>query len=269
MEAHNDGHSVDEVSALFEKDYGFPLSRPQIIGWRQLNRSYENAAKEYRARRSRFPIGTIKVSEKYGIAIKTAACSDVSGRKDNWEPLNHAIYSLVHGPIPEGHDVFAADGNKLNVHPDNLVAVPKNLRARVNDIGYHDSDSLREAIAIAQLQAATVDKLARMERKCAVCGKTFAPGRDKVHKNGKGAARQKTCEDCIAAGRKPPCEPKHECRCRVCGMDFLGKRRSTMTCDRCIEKYRELGGTSKTRVSYSTVRRYLRNHGADICKEWW
>lgn len=47
-------------------------------------------------------------------------------------PLHHIIWEETNGPIPEGHVVRHADGNRNNLDPDNLVLATRNDVAREN-----------------------------------------------------------------------------------------------------------------------------------------
>ena len=69
------------------------------------------------------PIGTEKI--KYHSDNKGYLCVKVCDGKggDNWIPKHRLIYEKEYGPIPEGHKVIFADGDRNNFDINNLILV--------------------------------------------------------------------------------------------------------------------------------------------------
>lgn len=66
------------------------------------------------------PIGTIKQFHDDG-ARRVVKVSHHGHWRQRWQPLARIIWERHNGPIPEGHQVYHADGDPLNDHPQNLV----------------------------------------------------------------------------------------------------------------------------------------------------
>lgn len=72
------------------------------------------------------PVGSLRIRSKdFYVDIKTAD-------PNVWTPYHHLIYQRAYGPIPPGHMVIFRDGNKHNLHYQNLVAVTRAELARIN-----------------------------------------------------------------------------------------------------------------------------------------
>lgn len=75
----------------------------------------------------------------------------------NYRQKHHLVWERAHGePVPEGHVVAFADGDKGNFDPANLVAVPRGLWATIHRNGtpYWDAESLEAAANMARLASA-------------------------------------------------------------------------------------------------------------------
>ena len=67
------------------------------------------------------PIGTEAVFDGY-VIVKTDKPDGISSRRW-WKFKHHIIWEEANGPMPKGHHIIFADGNKLNFNLDNLVLV--------------------------------------------------------------------------------------------------------------------------------------------------
>ena len=88
-------------------------------------------SKETRARSCAMngePIGSAKIIGGYRY-IKVRKSS--GGFYKDWEREICLVYKSIHGDIPSGHMVVTLDGNTLNAAPENLVAIPKAIAARM------------------------------------------------------------------------------------------------------------------------------------------
>ena len=79
---------------------------------------------------------------------------------ENYRFAHHLVYEAHHGPIPEGCNVVFADGNRENLDPDNLVAVPRTVWSKVKQMNYRDRETLLVCVGIAKLRS----KAYRLER---------------------------------------------------------------------------------------------------------
>ena len=88
-------------------------------------------SKETRARSCAMngePIGASKIIGGYRY-IKVRKSS--GGFYKDWEREICLVYKSIHGDIPSGHMVVTLDGDKLNAAPENLIAIPKAIAARM------------------------------------------------------------------------------------------------------------------------------------------
>lgn len=74
------------------------------------------------------PIGASKIIGGYRY-IKVRKSS--GGFYKDWEREICLVYKSIHGDIPSGHMIVTLDGNKLNAAPENLIAIPKSIAARM------------------------------------------------------------------------------------------------------------------------------------------
>lgn len=127
-------------------------------------------SKETRARNCAMngePIGSAKIIGGYRY-IKVRKSS--GGFYKDWEREICLVYKSIHGDIPSGHMVVTLDGNKLNASPENLVAIPKAIAARMMN-GHGKSmwssfpEITRSSIDVCKLDEAIFKSNADKERK--------------------------------------------------------------------------------------------------------
>lgn len=77
---------------------------------------------------------------------------DGKGNK-NWIPKQRVIYEQHYGPIPKGHKVIFADGNRFNFDIDNLVLVSSSEELIMNQksLRYDDQDLTKTGHLIAKV----------------------------------------------------------------------------------------------------------------------
>lgn len=232
MEANDRGQSLTALSAAFAEEFGFPLSRPQIDLWRASNG--RNQRRGHGGGRKPRPVGSERDTGKGYVLVKVAEHPKVPQSKDNWRMKHVLVWERENGPLPDGMDVWFADGDSSNLDPANLVAVPSNLRARLNSPGtpaWHDAEGLRAAVAWCRLDCAIVSAEKRAPRVCAVCGRGFtSEGAPSELRN------RQTCPDCRKAGRKARGERtvKGTRACAVCGREFGFTQMNQRRCPECI-----------------------------------
>ena len=74
------------------------------------------------------PIGASKIIGGYRY-IKVRKSS--GGFYKDWEREIKLVYKEAYGDIPDGYMVVTLDGNTLNAAPENLIAIPKSIAARM------------------------------------------------------------------------------------------------------------------------------------------
>lgn len=237
MEENAEGKSIAEVSRLFCEEFGFPLSRPQVSGWRVQNGiSYRRSTG-----RQCQPVGSIRDSKGY-LLVKVAERPRRRGTKDNWRLLNAVKWEQYNGcPLPKGHVVLFANRDIRDFREENLVAVPRSLVARVNAADspeWDDRESLLACIAWCRLGSSIANAEAALPRKCGVCGREFVPDLDRRS----WAMNRRTCRACIEAGHKAKGVQRAKSGpatavCAVCGREFTKERSSQVRCRSCIDRW--------------------------------
>lgn len=202
MLEHDHGQRSDVLSQEFREKFGFGLVRTQIDLFRASHGTGCQRRRSHGGGRKLLPVGTERVSKDGYVVIKVRMHAKVPMSKDNWMLKHVWVYEQTHGKVPEGHVVYFADGDRTNYDPDNLVAVPRKLVGVMNSLGihWHDADSLKSVIALAEIRCARNDIIASLTRTCPCCGKTF----DNQSRRGGANVGSTVCPECGAKGRKPP-----------------------------------------------------------------
>ena len=74
------------------------------------------------------PIGSVKIIGGYRyIKVRNSG----GGFYKDWERELCVVYKEKYGSIPARHMVVTLDGNTLNAAPENLIAIPKSIAARM------------------------------------------------------------------------------------------------------------------------------------------
>lgn len=144
----------------------------------------------------RIPVGSERLSKEGYVEVKVRTMSPVPCTNRCWRPKHHLVWEEANGqPVPEGAVIAFADGDKRNIDPENLVAVPRRLWAIINHMGitYADRETLLAAMSIAEAKSSLYGERMR-PRKCGACGDTFQPAFKK----------QRTCPACLEAGIRAP-----------------------------------------------------------------
>jgi hypothetical protein len=77
-----------------------------------------------------------------------------------WKLKHHKIWEEAHGPIPKGHAIMFANGDKSDFNLDNLLMVSRKERGFMNHEGliFSDKDLTKTGKAIADLTFIIADR---------------------------------------------------------------------------------------------------------------
>lgn len=206
------GQRIDLLVAKFCARFGFRLTRGQVNLFRASHGTQKR--RSHGGGKPQLPVGTERVTKDGYVVIKFAERPNRSMSKDNWKLKHVWAWEQEHGPLPVGHAVYFADGDNRNFSPDNLVAVPMRLvgpmsQLRSEGTEWHDAETLRAVMAMAEIRATRNEVVARQPRTCKCCGRTFT--NEERHRSG-GSAVTTICPECGARNRRPPKYDRAEMR---------------------------------------------------------
>ena len=200
MLANDTGESVFATIEGFEREFGIRLNRAQVSRFRSVYG--ETRRKSHGGGKPNKPVGSERLGKDGYIMVKVAEWPTVPQSKDNWKFRHVLAWEQANGrPLPDGYVVMFADHDKRNFDPDNLVALPRKYIGQLNNPnlpGYSDRETLLSCVALCDLRSATADAEAARPRTCEVCGAQFVP----TEAQRSYSSPVKTCQDCLAAGRK-------------------------------------------------------------------
>lgn len=92
------------------------------------------------------PIGTERIDSYGYVGVKVAD-------PNKWRFKHILIWEAANGPVPKGHALIFADGNRLNVSLDNLILVTRGQLARLNQnhLIQSDPDLTRTGVIVADI----------------------------------------------------------------------------------------------------------------------
>ena len=130
MEKHGADMTTLELTSALNKAF----HTSHTAGSVRVTLNHRLGVKKSKATRSRNcamngkPIGASKIINGYRY-IKVRKSS--GGFYKDWEQEIKLVYKEAYGDIPDGYMVVTLDGNTLNADPENLVAIPKAIAARM------------------------------------------------------------------------------------------------------------------------------------------
>ena len=240
---HDRGQHVDELAEEFERAWGFRLNRSQVSGFRSSHGT--QSRRNHGGGKPRAPLGAERPGSDGYTLVKVAPDPVTPQSKDNWRLKHVVVWEREFGPVPQGCSIWFGDRDKSNFDPANLVAVPRSVQTKVHQIGYSDAESLRAAVALAQLEAGVRNAEHSAPRKCGVCGREFTERPDQ-----RGYPRPvQTCPECLAAHRQARGDrgDKKPTVCRVCGKVFPRSQKNQVRCPECIAAGRLVGVDDRRR----------------------
>jgi hypothetical protein len=180
------GRSRAEIRELFNRRFGLALTRHQIngtlerLGLRngldyrfrpghvQLNKARKgycppglekNQFKPGNEHWNYRPIGAARINPNSGYVEVKIADPGV------WKKKHVIIWEKAHGRVPEEHIIIFADGNKLNMRPDNLLMVSRREFSVMNHSGFltADKDLTKAGKLVAAIKIMIADRKRRRQ----------------------------------------------------------------------------------------------------------
>jgi hypothetical protein len=179
------GRSYAEITGVFNKKFGFAISvsaMKALIGRYNLKNGrdcrfspgqtpHNKGKKGYYAPGSEkgwfkpgqrpvttMPLGSERINADGYVEIKYSEKSGPS--KNRWKGKHVLVWEQANGPVPKGHAVIFADGNRRNFKPENLVLVSRKELAVLNHtsmLSSKDEDITKASVNIARLKVITAD----------------------------------------------------------------------------------------------------------------
>ena len=118
--------SYEEATDLFNDNFKDTLTINQLRKFASKHALTKNQPVQRR------PKGNIRLHKGY-ILVKADDVAD-------WQPLHKIIWEAENGPIPEGHVLTFADGNRQNCDISNLILVTKAERVMMSKYKLRSSD---------------------------------------------------------------------------------------------------------------------------------
>ena len=144
---------------MFNKHFGLNLKVSQIEAFKK-NRRLSSGLPGNRFAKGYTPynkgkviskvlIGAERIDSKGYVMVKVAQGKN----QKNWQYKHILLWEKHNGPVPLGHVLLFADGNKRNVCLENLMLITKKQMVRLNQLGLikNDAELTRTGIVIADL----------------------------------------------------------------------------------------------------------------------
>ena len=184
------GNSHAEICRLFNERFGLELTDSQVKGYIARHKLHTGRTGRFEKGRepfnkgrkgqcapgcekswfkkggfspNRVPIGTERVARDGYLEVKYR---DGHGVR-NWRAKHLFVWEAEHGPVPKGHVVIFADGDKANIALDNLILIDRGVLARLNQSNLpRGSKEITEAsVLVAKLHNATAEAKRRKKAK--------------------------------------------------------------------------------------------------------
>lgn len=101
-----------------------------LKGWTAGGRAKQTQFKPGQSPVGKRPLGSLRISDGF-LQVKVA---DTGYVNTDWRSLHRALWELKNGPVPEGHFVTFADGNRRNFAEENLRLISRAENCRRNSI---------------------------------------------------------------------------------------------------------------------------------------
>jgi hypothetical protein len=151
-------HSYAEIIALFNERFGVELDYDQVRGKIKrlgLRNYFYGTTHPAKSKKGYQPPQFIGQGFKPGHTLRSKPigsefikCGYTSVKIDNkphcetenWKLKHRVIWEKEHGPIPKGHVIIFADGNRSNCNLNNLLLVSRAELSVINQLGLISSD---------------------------------------------------------------------------------------------------------------------------------
>lgn len=162
------GRTWREVSEAFEKRFGTTLTKNQII-WAKQKLGVASGIRAGMFEKgnvpkqgSRFNVGDERRDKDGYVFVKVCESKHDNPQATRkamkcWRLKSHIVWEEANGkPVPDDCQIVFANRDIEDFTPENLVAVPKSLFPiiRRNRIQYHDAETLKSAMLIAEIKRA-------------------------------------------------------------------------------------------------------------------
>jgi hypothetical protein len=170
------GRSYTEMTDLFNKHFGLrgkkkiPFGQMKgILRKHKLSNGLPRRFLPGCIAANRKPVGTESYKSDRGYIIVKTADPDV------WKYKHIVIWENAHGPVPEGHVIMFADGNKQNLRLSNLLMVSRKELGVMNRCGListrKDLTKTGKLVADIKIMVSEKKHAAKKGRKSAVKAK--------------------------------------------------------------------------------------------------
>jgi hypothetical protein len=139
------GRSCTEITDMFNRHFGRSLTRRQMEARIRRRRDLKDLKEMMRT--EKYEAGAEVIRPRGHTVVKIS-------KTNEWKLKNRIIWEKANGPIPEGHIVIFADGNKSNFDLDNLILVSRSELAVMNHLRliFTDKDLTKAGKAVANLK---------------------------------------------------------------------------------------------------------------------
>lgn len=105
------------------------------------------------------PIGYERISKDGYVEVKVKMRPSSPYCNDNFIPKHRLLWEAENGPVPKGHKLIFADGDKTNISLDNLLLITDAQMARLNKSGFVKVD--KDLTVASLLVCDVISKTAR------------------------------------------------------------------------------------------------------------
>jgi hypothetical protein len=161
------GRSVAEMTEMFNRHFNCSITIKQMMGVldrHKLRNGLRGKYPEFYFKRGHkpktaMPIGSERIGGMGYVEVKTAY-------PDIWKSKHAIIWGKANGPVPKGHLIIFADGNKLNMKLDNLLMVSRSELLMMNRLRLIsvNRDLTKVGKSIAQIKLLVNDRKRGMKK---------------------------------------------------------------------------------------------------------
>ena len=175
IKAHSAGKTSAELIAMIKEKFGIVFTVEQMKGYKTRKRINTGLTGRFEKGHIPFNKGRKMPAEIYAKAAPTmfkkgqlpvmtrpvgAECWRDDGylwvkvaQPNKWRLKHRVIWETTNGPIPDGHKIIFADGNRSNFDINNLICVSAAELARLNQRGliFNNPEATKAGVLVARL----------------------------------------------------------------------------------------------------------------------